>query len=457
MIPRRRNYYRGLLKLRVPSFFVAALFLVWAAIAWNDHTSDQPLPDDYADRALHFLDRGLRLEEVARHEPGFIKDVIYGSDYEQSLELALGSLEDLSGEDLLDEEGIRALAVMRSENGVDIGEMTGLDETTAGILGGRKISDEEAGSLAERLASSETRWWDARLAERAILADPHPDLVAALSGHEARNIRLFDLEIACTLLWWAFLFGGLFFLPHAIRVVRRGWTATSSHRPIRYGTRWNPSVVLALLIGGELLALGFLYGGYIAAADLSTGFVFDIVMDSLWRVIAPAIALFVLYRRPSHAVRSLGLDRKPDWKLILAAYAVVSWAVFAFNTAAGPWMGFDPTGGLDPMEDGPGGLFYGLLSACVLAPVAEEIFYRGVLFRGLARHFGFWLSAGVSTLAFVLAHSYDIFGQATIAMVGLTLVVVYRTTGSLATAIGLHALYNFMITLPTWLVYQADR
>lgn len=457
MIPRRRNYYRGLLKLRVPSLFVAALFLVWAGMAWDAHTSDQPLPDDYADRALHYLDRALRLEEVARHEPDFIRNFVYGSDYEESLELARGSLESLSDEDLLDEEGTRALAVLQDGNGTGIEGIEGLDETTAGILTNRRISDDEAKTLAGRLASSETRWWDAKLAERAILADPHPDLVAALASHEERNLRLFDIEITCVFIWWAFLIGGLFFLPHAIHVVRRGWTSASSHRPIRYGSRWNPSVVLTLLIGGELLALGFLYGGYIATADLSTGFVFDIVMDSLWRVIAPAIALFVLYRRPSHAVRSLGLDRRPDWKLILAAYAVVSWAVFGFNTLAEPWMSFDPTGGLDPMEDGPGGLFYGLLSACILAPVAEEIFYRGVLFRGLARHFGFWLAAGVSTLAFVLAHSYDIFGQATIAMVGFTLLVVYRTTGSLATAIGLHALYNFMITLPTWLVYQADR
>ena len=39
-------------------------------------------------------------------------------------------------------------------------------------------------------------------------------------------------------------------------------------------------------------------------------------------------------------------------------------------------------------------------------------------------------------------------------MLGFVMVVIYRTTGALTTIILFHALYNFMITLPNWLVYH---
>jgi len=107
------------------------------------------------------------------------------------------------------------------------------------------------------------------------------------------------------------------------------------------------------------------------------------------------------------------------------------------------------------MENDWGGLVYGLLSACILAPIAEEIFYRGLLLRGLERRFGFWISASVVTLAFSLAHSYDAFGLISVGMVGFVLLVVYRTTGSLTTVILIHALYNFTITIPQWLTFHA--
>ncbi|MGD9935573.1 MAG: lysostaphin resistance A-like protein [Dehalococcoidia bacterium] len=41
--------------------------------------------------------------------------------------------------------------------------------------------------------------------------------------------------------------------------------------------------------------------------------------------------------------------------------------------------------------------------ACVLAPLSEELFFRGFLFRGLLR-WGFWPAAGLSGFIFSLAH-----------------------------------------------------
>lgn len=48
-----------------------------------------------------------------------------------------------------------------------------------------------------------------------------------------------------------------------------------------------------------------------------------------------------------------------------------------------------------------------VLSALVLAPVAEELLFRSVLFRGLRARRGFWIAALTSAAAFTLPHLGD--------------------------------------------------
>ncbi len=42
--------------------------------------------------------------------------------------------------------------------------------------------------------------------------------------------------------------------------------------------------------------------------------------------------------------------------------------------------------------------------AVVVAPIAEELFFRAFVFRGLAGRWGFWWAGGVSSLLFMAAH-----------------------------------------------------
>lgn len=450
------------MRRKVPWFVVAALFFAWAWNLYDDKFGEPHIPSDLEKRALTYLDRTLRLEEEAAVQPEIIQKTLFSSDYSEVLEDAKDALESLSNEDHLEEDGLRALAVTSAETGTPLEDLSGIDDGTVAILSGKAPTEKQAEDLASRLGNrNTTSWWDAKLAEKALLAGENPALAHALAFHQKESRHLFRTQLICAAVSWLLLIGGLFFIPHAYRVIRRGWTSASLHRPTRYASRWEPTLVIALLLAGDLFANYVLLGGYFASGMLEiflpfeTGFAFDVFMDSLWRITAPIIALAVLFRKPSHAVRSLGLDRKPDWKLILAVFSIVSWLAYGFNIVIEPWTDFDPTGGIDPMESGWGGLFYGLLSACVLAPIFEEIFYRGILFRGLLLKFGFWLSATLATLAFVLAHSYDFFGLVSIGIFGFAMIVVYRTTGSLTTVILLHALYNFTITLPDWFLYHA--
>jgi uncharacterized protein len=58
-----------------------------------------------------------------------------------------------------------------------------------------------------------------------------------------------------------------------------------------------------------------------------------------------------------------------------------------------------------------------VLAAVVLAPIGEELFFRGILFQALRRRIGLWASATVSSVVFGVVHVEVIGGQALPAVV----------------------------------------
>jgi membrane protease YdiL (CAAX protease family) len=80
---------------------------------------------------------------------------------------------------------------------------------------------------------------------------------------------------------------------------------------------------------------------------------------------------------------------------------------------------------------------------CVVAPVAEELFFRGFLFGALRRR-GLVVATLVSGVAFGLAHvaSSPIGFIVPLAALGIILALLYERTGSLYPSMGLHALNN---------------
>lgn len=94
----------------------------------------------------------------------------------------------------------------------------------------------------------------------------------------------------------------------------------------------------------------------------------------------------------------------------------------------------------------PAGIALFVLLAVVIAPLFEEIFFRGFLFRAFASSWG-WLAGAVASAAvFGVAHAqFDVFLP--LFVLGLMLAWVYQRTGSLWTAISLHALFNGLSVL----------
>ena len=89
-----------------------------------------------------------------------------------------------------------------------------------------------------------------------------------------------------------------------------------------------------------------------------------------------------------------------------------------------------------------------VLVAVIMAPLFEEIVFRGFLFRGLANSWGWVWGALASSAVFGLAHlQLDVFLP--LAALGFALAWAYKHTGSLWTCIAMHGLFN-LIAVAAW-------
>jgi membrane protease YdiL (CAAX protease family) len=80
----------------------------------------------------------------------------------------------------------------------------------------------------------------------------------------------------------------------------------------------------------------------------------------------------------------------------------------------------------------------------VIAPLAEEIFFRGLIY-GFLRRWGFPAALVLSTLFFVLVHPMDRSLPVTQIIGGLLFAVAYEVEGNLLVPITIHALGNLAI------------
>jgi hypothetical protein len=92
-----------------------------------------------------------------------------------------------------------------------------------------------------------------------------------------------------------------------------------------------------------------------------------------------------------------------------------------------------------------------LLAAVGVAPVVEELAFRGAMLRALMRRTTFWFAAVVSSIVFGALHAASVDSWAavafivpTIAVFGLLQCVLVRRSGDLGPAIGVHAATNLI-------------
>jgi uncharacterized protein len=90
-----------------------------------------------------------------------------------------------------------------------------------------------------------------------------------------------------------------------------------------------------------------------------------------------------------------------------------------------------------------GTLFWSGLVVVLAAPLGEETFFRGFLFRGLRRRFSLWPAVLISAAAFALVHGSPILIFA-LFPVGVGLALVYERRQSLVASMAAHAMFNLI-------------
>ena len=106
---------------------------------------------------------------------------------------------------------------------------------------------------------------------------------------------------------------------------------------------------------------------------------------------------------------------------------------------------------------GIGVLLLALLVTAVAAPICEEVFFRGMLFRLLRTRVPLWAAVLLSAIEFGLAHASPAVSVAllpTFMYMGIVLAAIYARTGWLTNTILLHGLSNAIATVLVF--YQAS-
>ncbi|WP_153730773.1 CPBP family intramembrane glutamic endopeptidase [Sporosarcina obsidiansis] len=101
----------------------------------------------------------------------------------------------------------------------------------------------------------------------------------------------------------------------------------------------------------------------------------------------------------------------------------------------------------------PLSFFIAFVSACIISPVYEEIFYRGFLYRWLRSHYGFGIGMVGSSLIFMLVHipNFNVLPATFIS--GLLFSWTYEKTGSVIPGMIIHGTFNAIALFLTAFAY----
>jgi membrane protease YdiL (CAAX protease family) len=157
---------------------------------------------------------------------------------------------------------------------------------------------------------------------------------------------------------------------------------------------------------------------------------------------------------PAHERHAAVAVKGPLRRAVLAGMAVGAGIVVAAAIIIAIGAAIDPVveRRLDDVEDigtAPWQLVLMVLSLVVLAPLGEELLFRGLLLRGLARRLRFWPAALISAVLFASAHldTYLLWPRA-VALIGtgVALAWIYRRRGYWA-SVAAHATVNTVASI----------
>lgn len=427
----------------MPEPFIGLLAFVLGIWLWDHYFGK---PGGYApgteEIALVKIDRDLRLADAMAADPPWLRGLAGVEDPVTARSNALQAFQTLATEKALSLQGLQAFAIVTAEH-----HHLPPGEVLNDMIHARIIWDFP--EISEQLARHRGTWWHAKWIAAAEATTQPACPWKPTFEHDSQQLRTRAI-LARTAVW---LIGmvGLGFLPGACLVLKRGLNAKRRG----YGGAWPLPLGLVVFLVATLAWIGFtmtLELGLGTLPELHP--ILGILLDSAARMLPSLIALALLFRRPSHAIRVLGPNQPIATKTILGLFSLLLIIDQGLRCALGAGEATEPGGGLSAGEAGLWGLAFTITSACLLAPLAEELLYRGVLFRAFWNRLAVFPAALLSAAIFAVLHFYNGYGLASVAIFGLSCALLYAATGSLSSSIALHILYNSTIKIPEWLIYH---
>ncbi len=443
-LPPLVNPYRALLRRDYPQPFIAIMVFILGMWLWDHYFGkEEGYEPGTEEIALVKIDRDLRIADAMAQDPAWLKWLAGVKEPVTTRREALEVFEKLGQEGAISLRGLEAFAIVKAEqDGRPIHELLGH------VLQGEYISNFD--EVSAQLTHHKGTWWQAKLME-SWEENPKP-VTRWRQTYNEGAIRLKARAVACGTAVWALGILGLAMVPRTLLRLRRAF----HRKPHGYGGAWTLPMGLLIFLMATLAWIGFtmtLEVGISTLPELHP--VMGIFLDSAARMLPSLIALGLIFRHPSHVVRVLGLGWRLEWREILGMFSLLMLADQLLRQLMSRASSNNPGGGLSLGDAGWWGLGFALISACLLAPIAEEILYRGVLFRSFWNRLGVIPAATASSAIFAILHFYDGYGLMSVGVFGFSCALLYSATSSLSTVIALHMLYNMAIKLPDWIVYHA--
>ena len=94
-----------------------------------------------------------------------------------------------------------------------------------------------------------------------------------------------------------------------------------------------------------------------------------------------------------------------------------------------------------------------VVAAVFIAPICEEVFFRGILMGNLESKKGFHFAALISSVAFGVVHGFSE-GFLALTILGYGFALAYRRRGRIEESIAMHSLFNAGSLFMVWLIYK---
>ncbi len=297
-------------------------------------------------------------------------------------------------------------------------------------------------------------WFYDRLMTKLAQRAGHTELVAVIDGQFTyRADRLYHYSRRLTVMELVVMFAGTLLLFLIWQKHRAGINLVRLHDP-GLPPPWPGRVGTAVLlrggaIGAIIMAVCLLY---LPPENASL----RALAIPLTNVPVLALAYYHLFR-PAGMTFEEGFGLSLPWshlgRLMTAVLAVVAaglWGEWLMDRVTEQWHltshwteWFD-----EDLVWGSSSLtMVSLLEYVILAPLFEELVFRGLLFAILRRKFRFLPAALISASIFGLAHGYGLVGLISVCWSGVLWAWIYEKTGSLAPGILAHAINNLLVCL----------